>query len=308
MNNKALIFILLGLLAIYGLSQVFSGNGESSFDPEFIKVDAEQVTKVVIHAKSDNQEEATLTKGEDGWTLSKGGQTYPAAQDAVDNLLSNLKSLKTSFIAAKSADKWAEYELEDGTTSHITAYGGDKVLADFHIGKFTVNQQAQQITSFFRVAGDDNVYAVIGMEGMMLGQGSSSYRDKALLKLEIGEIESLQLEGDAAYQVTKSGSGWLLDNSTPLDTNTVKNFLMNLREMSGEAFVDGFDEVLNNDKLLKTLTIGGSNMPAPVTVRCWVNDGGEKPFVIQSSQYPTSYFASDSTRLFTRVFKPVSEW
>ncbi len=308
MNNKVLLLILVGLLAIYGLSKVLSGSGESSFNPEFIKVDAEEVSQVVIHAKSDNQEETTLTKGEKGWALSKDGRTYPSSQEAVDNLLSTLGSIKTSFIAAKSAEKWAEYELEDGSTSHITVYGGSKVLTDFHIGKFTVNQQAQQITSFFRVAGSDNVYAVIGMEGMMLGQGSNSYRDKSLLNLEIGNIESLKLEGDVAYQVTKSGENWLLDNSTPLDTNTVKDFLLNLLSMSGDALMDGFDEVLNNNLLLKTLTINGSNMVEPVTVRCWKVEDDEKPFVIQSNQNPTSYFASDSTRLFTRLFKPISDW
>ncbi|MEO1261971.1 MAG: DUF4340 domain-containing protein [Bacteroidota bacterium] len=308
MNNKVLLIILVALLAIFGLSKFFSGNDDSSFNPEFIKVDKEAVTKVVLHSKADNQEEVTLNKTEDGWTLSKNGNTYPAATEAVDNLLVQLASVKTNYIAAKNADKWTEYELNADQASQITVYGGSNILADFYIGKFSVNQQAQQITSFFRVADKDDVYAVIGMAGMMLGQGSNSYRNKKLLSLNFSDIESLNFEGDKVYQVSKTTEGqWISDNNIAVDTSKAKNYIMNLLSMSGETFVD-FDENLNNDKLLKKLTITGSNMEEPVLVRCWRDDAAEKPFIIQSSQYPQSYFSSDSTRLFTRLFKGIEEW
>ena len=307
MNNKVLLLILVGLLAVFGLSKIFSGNEKSSFDPEFIKVDKDAVTKVVIRAKADNQEEAVLNKTDSGWTISKNGKIYQAATDGINNLLTNMTSVKANYIAAKSSDKWGEYELNADQSSQITAYAGDKIVADFFVGKFSVNQQAQQITSFFRVNGKDDVYAKTGMEGMMLGQGSASYRNKQLLKFDISNVESLNYEGDAVYQVTKANDLWLLDGDAALDTATVQNFLMNLREMSGDAFVD-FDENLHNDKLLKKLTINGNNMTEPIVVRCWKDDASEKPFIIQSNQFPESYFSSDSTRLFTRIFKPVNEW
>lgn len=307
MNNKVLLLILVGLAAIFALTKVLSGDDNSSFDPEFIKVDQEAVTKIVLHTKADGQTEAVLTKTDAGWTISKNGKTYQADTDQVNNLLTNLASVKSNFIVAKSADKWPDYELNADQSSHITVYGGNKTLADFYIGKFSVNQQAQQITSYFRVAEKDDVLAVIGMAGMMLGQGSDTYRNKKVLDLDISNIESLNYEGDAVYQVRKSDNQWLLDDGTPLDTAKVQNFLMNLRAMSGETFVD-FDENLNSDKLLKKLTIGGNNLPAPVVVRCWKDDTAAKPFIIQSSQFPDSYFSSDSTRLFTRIFKPVGEW
>ena len=307
MNNKVLLLILAGLLAIYGLSKVFSGSDDSSFDPEFIKVDKDAVTKVVIRSKADNFEEAVLKKSDNGWTITKNNKTYQASQESVDNLMTHLASVKTNFIAAKSADKLPEYELNAEQASRITVYAGNKVLTDFYVGKFSVNQQAQQITSYFRLADQNDVYAVQGMAGMMLGQGIGSYRNKKILDLDISSIQSLNYEGDAAYQVVKSNGQWLLDNSIELDTAKVKNFLMNLKSMSGDEFVD-FDDNQTSDKLLKKLTINGSNMDEPVIVRCWKSETLEKPFVIQSSQYPESYFSSDSTRLFTRIFKPVADW
>lgn len=307
MNNKVLLLILVGLAAIFALTKVLSGDDNSSFDPEFIKVDQEAVTKVVTHTKADGQVEAILSKTDTGWTISKNGKTYQADSEQVNNLMTNLASVKSNFIAAKSADKWSEYELTADQATHITVYEGNKTLADFYIGKFSVNQQAQQITSYFRVDGKDDVFAVIGMAGMMLGQGSDSYRNKKVLDLDISNIEALNYEGDAVYQVRKSNNQWLLDDGFPLDTAKVQNFLMNLRQMNGESFVE-FDENLNSDKLLKKLTINGNNLEAPVVVRCWKDDTAAKPFIIQSSQFPDSYFSSDSTRLFTRIFKPVGEW
>ena len=308
MNNKVLLIILVALLAIFGLSKFFSGNDDSSFNPEFIRVDKDAVTKIVLHSKADSQAEAVLTKSGDGWTLSKNGKSHQASIESVDNLLAQLASVKTNYIAAKSSDKWGEYELNADQASQITVYGGSKVLADIYVGKFSVNQQAQQITSFFRVADKDDIYAVIGMAGMMLGQGSDSYRNKKLMNLQLSDIESLNYEGDKVYQVSKALDGmWLMDGDAAIDSTKVKNFLMNLISMSGESFVE-FDENLNSDKLLKKLTINRSNMDEPVVVRCWKDETAEKPFIIQSSQYPNSYFSSDSARLFTRLFKGVEEW
>jgi hypothetical protein len=149
---------------------------------------------------------------------------------------------------------------------------------------------------------------VEGMGGMVLGQGFNAYRDKKVLDLNIHAIESLQYEGDETYTVARSGGKWLLNGANALDTNLVFNFLANLRQMSGDQFADGFDEAASSDKLIKKLTISGGNMPSPVVVRVWRDSSRNMPFVVQSSQFPHAYFASDSTRLFKRIFKPVSEW
>lgn len=228
--------------------------------------------------------------------------------ESVQQLLASLSLVKSAYIAAKSEEKWAEYELAEGKASHLTVYSGNKVLADFYVGKYSVNPEARQITSFFRLKKGQEIYAVEGMAGMMLSQGFSSYRNKDLLKLDHYAVGQLSYEGDATYEAKWTGEQWLLNGTIPLDSNKVRNFLLNLRSMSGEEFVDGFDPEANSEKLLKKLTISGSNMAEPVIVRCWQDTTLAKPFVIQSSQFPESFFESDSSRLFKRLFKPVTEW
>jgi hypothetical protein len=151
------------------------------------------------------------------------------------------------------------------------------------------------------------VYAVEGMAGLALGQGSAAYRDKQAIKLEIPDVESLRVEGQDGYSVIKSNGNWLLDGSSPLDSNKVNNFLINLRSISGEEFADGFDPNSSSGNLFKTMTITGK-FPEPIVVRCWQDTTRAKPFVIQSSQFPEAFFTSDTTRLYKRIFKPVSAW
>lgn len=307
MNNKVLLAILVLLLAVFAFSKMFMGSENSSFDPVIIKVDPAAVTKIKIQSKADQQQEAVLTKSDENWVLLKDGQTYQADAEAINNLLGQMTAIKTNYIAAKSADKWSEYELQADQSSHLTVYAGNQELADFYVGKFSVNQQAQQITSFFRVSDKEDIYAVIGMAGMMFGQGADNYRNKKLLDLTVADINSLNYDGDQVYQIKKDQGLWLLDGDAAIDSTKARNFLMNLASMSGDQFI-AFDEKLHTDKLLKTLTITGNNLAEPVVVRCWRDDSLTKPFVIQSSQHPTSYFTSDSTRLFTRLFKGVDEW
>jgi hypothetical protein len=308
MNNKILFALFLLLLVVFGLTKLFSGKNDRTFDPEIIKVDSTQVTSVIIQSKADSLQQILLRKEGELWTVSKNNKTMPADREVVQQLLANLSLVKASHIAAKSKDKWASFEIEEGKASQLTVYSGNKKISDFCVGKYSFNQEAKQVITYFRLKNGEEVYAVDGMTGMLLGQGFNAYRDKQLLSLDISAVQQLTYEGDIPYKVEMKDGQWFLDRGSKLDSSIVKNFLLNLRNMAGEDFVDDFDPSQNIDKLLKKLTVSGSNMPQQVIVQCWRDTTREKPFVIQSSQFPLSFFASDSTRLFSRIFKPVREW
>jgi len=308
MRNKNLLLIFGILLFIFILTKVFTNQNERTFDTDIIQVDTLKVTSIVLHTKADNLQEVVLEKENEDWVIRKGEIKVPASLASVQGLFSNLATIRAAYIAAKSKDKWPEFELDEGKASRITIYNGKKVMADFFIGKYSVNQARQQITSYFRVSGNNEIFAVDGMAGMMPGKGFDAYRSKAALFLDLAVVESLDYSGDYPFSVKKHGNQWLLNGAEKMDTAKAHDFLLNLRQMSGDEFVGNFDPKKEQQKLLKTLTIAGSNMPEPVVVRCWQDTTRAKPFIIQSSQYPYSFFASDTARLFTRIFKPVKDW
>lgn len=309
MNNKLLIGLFVGLLAAWGISKLFS-TGESTFNPDIIIVDSASVDKIVLHAKADNFVESTIEKTPDGWRVKRAGKTYIAFDESISRLLGELKTVTTSQIVAKNPEKWAQYEVADDQATRFAAYSNGKLLADFYVGKLNINQQAQKITSYFRLADGPDVYAVEGTDGMTLGQSSNAYRIKQVMQMKEPKINEVNLEGDVGYHIKRRAEDrqWILDGAGIIDSNQVQNYLINLRSMSGEAFIDDFEPSQSEDKLLKTLTIRGDNLPGDIIVRCWKDESRERPFIINSNLFPESYFASDSTRLFTRLFKPIQEW
>ena len=309
MNNKLLIGLFIALLAAWGLSKFFS-TGDSTFSPEIITVDSASVDKIILHAKADKHIESTIEKTPDGWGVKRGGKTFIASDENISRLLGELKSVTTTQIVTKSQDKWAQYELGDDQATRFAAYSNGKLLTDFYVGKLNIDQQARKITSYFRLADGPNVYSVEGMDGMTLGQGANAYRIKQVMQMKEPKINEVNLEGDVGYHIKKRAEDgeWILDQSVTIDSSKVKNYLINLRSMSGETFVDDFEPSKSSDKLLKTLTIKGDNLPGEVVVRCWKDETRVQPFIINSNLFPESFFASDSSRLFTRLFKPIQEW
>ena len=66
MNNKILLIILVALLAIYGLSKLFSGNKETTFKTELIQVDTAVVSSITI-APRGGEPPFTLKKESGQW-------------------------------------------------------------------------------------------------------------------------------------------------------------------------------------------------------------------------------------------------
>lgn len=308
MNNKVLLIVLVALLAVYGLYELVSGNENRTFDPEIVKFEKNQITKLVIHSKADSLRPFTLTRDANNWTINKDNQTYLADSFQVNGLLNNLLSLRATYVAAKNKDKWPEFELTEGEATKIEAFNGGSKVAEVWVGKFSANPQSQQVRSFVRTGSSDNVYAVEGMTAVLLNKSYNDFRDKSALNFDLHQVEELVCEGEMQYSVVKTANGWQLNGSEMLDSSKVQNFLMNLNKMSGSYFADDFEAQASNIQPIHTLTIKGDSLPNDIVVKCWRDTTREKPFVIQTSQYPQNYFASDTLGLFKRIFKPVSEW
>ena len=133
MNNKTLLLILVVLVAVYGLSRLFSGKKEATFSAELIKVDTAAVSSITIDPRG---EEAPFTLKKEGeqWIATREALSIKASQSAVQSLLGNLALIKTKHIAAKSKEKWAEYQVADtsGTRVQIFTDGG-KLAEDFKV-------------------------------------------------------------------------------------------------------------------------------------------------------------------------------
>lgn len=309
MNNKNLLIIFAALLGIYGLTKVFSGKKDRSFDTNLITVDTAAVTQIVIDPKAPEEQEITLKKEATGWIASNGTLNVKATQTSVNTILGNLLLIKTKRIAAKKPEKWKDYEVTDSLGTRVQVYEKGKLAEDFIVGRFSFNQQARSGISFIRLNGENEVYAIDGFQTLTFGQGFNSYRDKSILQLkpemEITEF-SYERSDSAALNFLKVDGQWQI-NGNPLDSAKVASYLNGIRTISGTDFADDFDEIQADNYRYKTLTIKGNNILDPLVVQAFQDTTKEKPFIIRSSQNQEAYFASDSTGVVQQLFKNVGE-
>lgn len=310
MNNKLLLIVFLVLLGIYGLSKVFSSKKDQSFKAELIAVDTTSVTQVIINTKGPESEEITLKKEEAGWIASNGQLNVKAPSGTISSLLGNLVLIKTKRVAANKAEKWSEYELEEGQATRVRVFDGDKLLEDFLVGRFSFNQQTRSGISFIRLTGENEVYAVDGFQTLTFGQGFEAYRNKEIIKMtpEMTVTEFSYKQPDTTLNFFLANDIWTLNGATPLDSNKVAGYLNVLRNISGSEFADDFDELQSSNYEYKTLTVKGNNILDPFIITCYRDTTRAKDYVIHSNRNTEAYFASDSSGVYQRLFKEIADF
>lgn len=309
MNNKTLFFIFLGLLAIYGLSQVFTGKRTSNFDTELIQVDTSQVSRIIINTKPPASEEIILQREDNGWIVSSGTVNTKATSTAVQTLLSNIRLIQTKYIAANAEEKWADYEVGQDQGTRVQIYTGETLLEDFISGRFSFDQQAQTGTSYIRLTTGKEVYAVDGFQTLTLGQGFNSYRNKVLTtappNLSFAQV-TIQ-SPDTTLQFTKTPTAWMYGDQI-LDSIKVENYVEQFKTLRGDTFADDFDELAASNFKYGSITLESPQLSEAFQIDIYQDTSRINPFVFQSNQNSETWFDSDSTGLFQKIVKTLPEF
>ena len=198
----------------------------------------------------------TLSKTENTWQVSKGDFSTEATSSAVENLLNELKIVKAKRVAAKNPNKWATFEV-DSSGNRVQVFAGEKLLTDFVVGKFDMNQQTRTFTSFVRMYDENAVYAVDGFLSMTFNQGMDAFRDKSLVKFNTQDITEFSIQTEDEMQTySKLVGNWSSNDGTILDSTKVMNYLNGVSNLNGKEFIDGFSAVSPS----KSVTFKGNNI------------------------------------------------
>lgn len=302
MKNKTLLFIFLGLLGVFLISQFAFERKTRTFKTELIKLDTAAITAIKIYPKSENQEEIVLNKEGSFWVANKNNVTTKANVDAVNSMLRNLALIKTKRVVAKSPEKWVDYEVEETNSTRIKAFQGDKLLEDFIVGRFNFNQQTRQGVSYVRLAKGDEIYAVDGFLSMTMGQGFDAYRNKGILTVSSNDLTQIAINtlGNTTI-LQKLGNNWTQDGN-PVDSTSISSYLNGLQNINGSTFVNDFDELQAPNLLYKTVSFEGNNLSTPIIIKAFRDTTRTEPYIIQSSLNEDGYFASGDAGIFTQLF------
>lgn len=309
MNNRTLLVVFLVLLTIYGLTRLFRDKRDSNFRTELIQVDTAAVTTIVIDPKG-AEPEFNLKREENGWIASNGQLSLRATGASVNTLLGAVHLIKTKNIVAKDPGKWGDYEVTDSASTRIRLFRGETLVEDFIVGRFNFNPQTRSGISYVRLTGENEVYAVDGFLTITFGQGFDAYRNRQLLAMQPDmEVTNLQYQTpDSLLTLALNNGEWWLGNSRALDSTSVDSYLNGLRNLTGDQFADDFDEMRIPALPARSLTLTGKNIDTPLMITSYYDSTrAERSFVLRSSQDPDTFFASDSTGLYNRIFQELDD-
>lgn len=300
-SNRFLLLIFATLLVLYLLSRLFGGQKERSFDPLTVEVDTSRVSRLVFDPGEG--EPFQLQREGNGWTLIKNAKSLPATQGSVQTVLRQLANIEASRVVSRKKEKWADYEVDSQKGMHIEVFEEDEKRAGLIIGRFNMNPQTRSGTSYIRSEDQDEVYSVDGFLSINLKQNADNFRDKTLVKVSNEEIAVLSFTyTDEKFSILRNEKGWSSREISALDSSKVKTYLSSLERMSGASFFDDdFEKTLPNARLEIILSDGKTE-----TVESYSGLDEEATFILLSSMNSETTFASDSSGVFKRIFKPSS--
>jgi len=185
--SSGILIIILAVLMIAYVIVRYSGSDDRTFRDKILTIDPLTITEIVI--KDPHKGEAVILKlSGTNWFVSQGSTEFLADTNIVRRMLDQLSNMPTKRYAGKGQDAWVKYELTDSVASLVTLKAAEIKVAEIYIGKFAYNmpkEQQQQVqsrqqrgdmTSYVRLAGEKDVYAVEGFLKMSFSSDINTYR------------------------------------------------------------------------------------------------------------------------------------
>lgn len=306
MNAKTTLLLIVVLTAIFAVSRYLDKLDKPPLQADIITLDTSAVSIIEITNPAQQGKLIRLQREQNGWIVSNGRIHVKAQSKPVEDVLHSLYKVTTDDLAAKRPEEWDQYGLSDEQAIRIRIYIGDDLLEDFLIG----SRNNDTHTSWLRLAGEPEVYAVSNTDFSVLRRSFQAYRCRTILSLaDDAQIEAFQyLLSDTTLRYRRYGTGWQLNDSLLLDPAPVNRYLQGLRKVGGEHFADDFDDNAGAEKRLRSLWLQVVGRQQPLVVNIYVDSSRQQPYILHSSQNPSNWFAVDSTLVFARLFRPTEHF
>lgn len=310
-ENKRLFYILGVLVIILLLTFVLKVPRErGTLKSSLVNFDTMEVSQIDIIPKSSVGKPFAFVKQNNRWTVRQGSIISKPTEGAVRNIFNEILSIKPQSLAAVNESKWKEFELTDSLATRIKFSNKNRtILSDIMLGKFSYKQVANPYgysggnniegTSFVRLAGQKEIYAVEGFLVFAISGKFSDWRDKSLVRFRKEDVLKVKFNfpGDSSFTLNKKDSGWFIDDFKA-DSAAVSGYLNMAGNFNGTDINVDFKPVSNPDF---QITFEGNNL-LNVSVRCFTEAGTDN-FILNSNLNSEVFFTSKKSGIFSQIFK-----
>jgi hypothetical protein len=199
-----------------------------------------------ISVTNADKPEIVLEKKDKTWEVTKGDKltkAVPANQGNIEQLLKNLKELKTKEVISPQTteENKKDYDLLPNKGTHLIVYkGGDKKL-DLTFG--SAGQRGQMVM----VDGKPGIYSVQGYQSYLYSRELKGFRDTEILKYDDQNANGLTIQKNNkdkdVLSFTKEGEKWSgTFKGKPIDKyeeEKAKDAVRAFKALSADDFGDG---------------------------------------------------------------------
>ena len=287
LNRKILAAIFVVLLAIVVLVELADfRKGGRTFREDLVEVETDRVTSMEIFPKVIGGEVIRLTRQDEMWFVESGDKRYNADNSLVASMINELNRARPESVVATDKSRWQQYEVTDSLGTQVKLYSGTELLAGLVIGKFSFSQP-RKMTSYVRLADEDEVYGVDGMLGMSFNRNINSFRDRTVISSSSADWRKLTFSypADSSFILEQTAGGWSI-GSQSVDSASVVEYFSSVSNLDHGQFAE--DEPVID--VTHKLVIEGNNEMQSIEINGYYVD--EENFIVESSQNKGSFFKS----------------
>ena len=151
--------------------------------PVLTEVAKAEISKIEI---SKGEDSIVLNKRDEKWYIAP--QDYPVDGNLVDAMLNEFEKLTVTTLVSESGD-YQRYDLGEDKKIAVKAWGGDKLLRDFEVGKAASSFRH----TFVKLAGDDRVFHARNNFRNTVDKTVDDLRDKSVLSFQTADITEIKV-------------------------------------------------------------------------------------------------------------------
>ncbi len=316
MKNSYLILLalLVALYLVWRFTTHVEGDRENTFDTGFPSINPERIDSLAIYAREEQGRRAVLYLRNDGkWRVKNNKTDAPVHEGRLDVLLNELYNLKPTRLTALPDDDWTGLNITDAEATRVIAYGDDRVLIDFMIGKFqyhdadnpginrpppgTINKRG---ITYVRLSDDDMVYSAEGFFGPNFNQVFGTWRNQLLVALDPADITNIHFYyADEHFTICAEGNEWYYENQR-VNTQSRETYGALLLNKNYFYFADGFTP--HREPLFRVVyEISDGEL-----VQLEAFEAPSAQLIIRSSQNPETFFLDYDESLLDNYFPPLA--
>lgn len=241
--------ILAALIICLSAYLFFRNEGRDNYTlPETPKIDAQQVTAVLIEKKD---QQIRLSKKDKTWVVSDNA--YPADKSTVDSMLDSISRFKLTTLVSQKSDL-KRYQLDPENRIQVTASVNGKETFTFTIGK----EAPTGNHTFVMIASDTNIYHAAGSFGYDFDQDIESLRDKMVLRVTAPAVKQVSVSKDSISKTViakeekddkgKTTTRWSDQDDKPVAKTMVDGFIASLSYLKCDTYPQTQTKNEFNDK------------------------------------------------------------